>query len=211
MNNRELITTMLAAGLLFAAAFASTVGAAGDEGVYGPTAPPGSAFLRVFNATPQGTLEASVADKAITDIPEYGASEFIFLPPGSHTLSVAGKSENLKLDKNRYYTAALMPDGIRLLDNEPFKNRLKSRVILYNLTDSAALSLRASDGRTVIEPVAANGTGSREVNAVKVNLDLYDGDKKISTVRPVALERGKAFSLFATGSKSSPATVWAVN
>jgi len=196
--------------LLISLALAPAAGA-GDEGVYGPAAPPNSAFLRVFNATPQGSAEAHVADKIIADIPDFGASEFVFLPPGAHTLTVAGKSLPVTLDRNRYYTAALTTDGIRLIDNERFTNRLKSLVILYNLTDSPALNLRASDGRAVVEPVSPSKAGSREVNAVKVNLDLYDGDQKISAVKPVTLERGKAFSLFVTGSKSNPASIWAVN
>ena len=52
----------------------------GDEGVYGPAAPPDAAFIRVFNATAQGELQARIGDKVLDDIPAFGASEFVFLP-----------------------------------------------------------------------------------------------------------------------------------
>ena len=184
---------------------------AGDEGVYGPAAPPDAAFIRVFNATAQADLEARVGDKVLGEIPAFGASEFVFLPAGKYTLTAAGASQALTLKPGRYYTAALRGGQFRLLDNDRYANRLKALVIVYNLVDGSTLSLKTADGRGVVENVAANSFGTREVNAVKVNLALFEGAKKVTDVKPMNLERGRAFSLFVAGNREQPVTAWVVN
>jgi alginate O-acetyltransferase complex protein AlgF len=135
----------------------------------------------------------------------------VFLPEGSHAL-VAGKlNQSLALKRGKFYTAAIEPGGVRLLENERYTNRLKALVIVYNLIDGTTLSLKTPDGRGVVEDVKANAFGTREVNAVKVSLALFDGQKKVADVRPMNLERGRAFSLFVAGSRDQPVTSWAVN
>lgn len=184
---------------------------AGDEGVYGPAAPPDAAFIRVFNATAQADLEARIGDKVLGEIPAFGASEFVFLPAGKYTLAAGGASQALALKPGRYYTAALRGGQFRLLDNDRYANRLKALVIVYNLVDGSTLSLKTADGRSVVENVAANSFGTREVNAVKVNLALFEGAKKVTDVKPMNLERGRAFSLFVAGNREQPVTAWVVN
>jgi alginate O-acetyltransferase complex protein AlgF len=184
---------------------------AGDEGVYGPAAPPDAAFVRVFNATAQPELEARIADKVMTDIGAFGASEFVFVPAGRHTLSAGPASQAVTLKAGRYATAVLDGKGFRLLENERYTNRLKALLIVYNLVDGSTLSLKTPDGRPVVENVAAHSFGSREVNAVKVDLALFDGGQQVATVRPVSLERGRAFSLFVSGNRQQPVTSWVVN
>lgn len=206
------ITHLLAAALLAALSLApSPPAAAGDEGVYGPAAPPDAAFVRVFNGTAQPELEARVGDKVLSEIPAFGASEFVFLPAGRHTLTAGKVSEPLSLQRGKYYTAALGPGGLRLIENERYTNRLKALVIVYNLVDGSTLSLRTADGQGVVEGVKANAFGTREVNAIKVSLALFDGTRKVADVRPMNLERGRAFSLFVAGSREQPVTSWAVN
>ena len=183
----------------------------GDEGVYGPAAPPDAAFIRVFNATAQGELQARIGDKVLDDIPAFGASDFVFLPAGKYTLAAGPASQAVTLKQGRYYTAALDGKAFRLIDNDRYGNRLKALVIVYNLVDGSTLSLKTADGRAVVENVAAHSFGAREVNAVKVSLALFDGAKKVSDVRPMNLERGRAFSLFVAGSREQPVTSWAVN
>jgi alginate O-acetyltransferase complex protein AlgF len=200
---------LLTAALL--AALALLPAQAADEGVYGPVAPPGSAFVRVFNATAQPELQARIGDKAMDEIAAFGASEFVFLPPGQYTLTVGAVSKPVALQANKFYTAALEGKELRLLDNERYTNRLKALVIVYNLVDGSTYSVKTPDGRPVVENIAPNSIGSREVNAVKVNLALFDGAKKVTDIKPMNLERGRAFSLFVAGDKNQPVTSWVVN
>ena len=43
---------------------------------------------------------------------------------------------------------------------------------------------------------------------MKVSFALYDGDKKVSDLKPVALERGEAAVLYVTGNGSNLSPVW---
>ena len=84
------LAVVLIATLAGAALIAAHAARAGDEALYGPAAPPGSAFVRVFNGTPQSLLDARVGTEDFNEIPPYDASEFTFLPPGSYSLSAGG-------------------------------------------------------------------------------------------------------------------------
>lgn len=181
-------------------------------GLYPRAAPPGSAFVRVFNATSQARVAAHIGDKTVPDVAALDASAYIFLPPGQYPAKIGSAEQGLKLDGAHCYTAALAADGIHLFDQDCFNSQLKSLLSVYNLTDASGLSLRTADGATtVIDSVAANASSQREVNAVKVGLSLYAGSKKIADAKPVTLERGKAFSLFVTGSLAQPVLIWVVN
>ena len=84
----------------------------------------------------------------------------------------------------------------------------KSLVRVQNLSDKS-LTLKTADGKTDVVPnVAAKGRGEREINPVKVSLALYEGDKKVGDVKPVALERGEAAVLYVTGNGSNLSPVW---
>jgi alginate O-acetyltransferase complex protein AlgF len=85
-------------------------------------------------------------------------------------------------------------------------------VSVFNLVDGSTVSLKTADGsQGVIENVAANSSGHREVNPVKANLALYSGATKVADAKPMTLERGKTFSLFVTGSATQPVLIWSVN
>ena len=60
----------------------------------------------------------------------------------------------------------------------------------------------------MVKPVAARGRGEREINPVKVSFALFEGDKKVSDLKPVALERGEAAVLYVTGSGSNVSPTW---
>lgn len=185
---------------------------AGDGGLYGPAAPPGSAFIRVFNASDADDVDARVGNETIADVRAWNASEFIFLPAGTHALSAAGSQGSLTLAPGRYYTAVTGSGPVRLLDNENTGNRLKALLILYNLTGDGALSLRTQDGgTTVISDVGRDASGKREVNPAKVQLAVFSGDKKLADAPPVTLARGQAFSLFVVGDAGAPRLSWAIN
>ena len=206
------LAAALAVVLVGAALLAANAARAGDEGLYGPAAPPGSAFVRVFNGTPQSILDARVGPEDFNEVPPFDASEFTFLPPGSYDLTAGAVKQKVTLQADRYYTAAILNGKVQLLDNERFSNRMKALVIVYNLSSDAALSLKTADGRTaVVENVAPSKSGQREVNAVRTQLALYKGNERVAQVRQVNLERGRAFSLFVAGTAAQPVPVWVVN
>ncbi|APO84246.1 Alginate O-acetyl transferase AlgF [compost metagenome] len=195
----------LAAGLSLASmqAFAGA-----DAALYGPSAPKGSTFVRLYNAS-GAPAAASVGNTQIKQVGAQASSDFSFLPGGDYTAQVGGKSVPVKLAADKYYTLVNSASGNpQLIEEPPFKNKQKALVRVQNLSDQQ-LTLKTADGKTeVVKPVAANGRGEREINPVKVNLALYQGDKKVGDVKPVALERGEAAVLYVTGSGNALSPVW---
>ncbi|MGF6394108.1 alginate O-acetyltransferase AlgF [Pseudomonas plecoglossicida] len=195
----------LAAGLSLASmqAFAGA-----DAALYGPTAPKGSTFVRLYNAA-SAPAAASVGNTQIKQVGAQASSDFSFLPGGDYNAQVGGKSVPVKLAADKYYTLVNNNGGNpQLIEEPPFKNKQKALVRVQNLTDQA-LTLKTADGKTeVVQSVAANGRGEREINPVKVNLALFEGNKKVSDLKPVALERGEAAVLYVTGSGNNVSPVW---
>ncbi len=195
----------LAAGLsvLSLQAFAGA-----DAALYGPSAPKGSTFVRLYNATSQ-PVSANVGNTQISQVGGQGSSDFSFMPQGDYSAQVGGKSVPVKLAADKYYTLVNNGSGNpQLIEEPPFKNKQKALVRVQNLTDQP-LTLKTADGKTeVVKTVAAKGRGDREINPVKVNLALYEGNKKVSDLKPVALERGEAAVLYVTGSGNSLSPVW---
>ena len=195
----------LAAGLSLASlqAFAGA-----DAALYGPTAPKGSTFVRLYNAA-SAPAAASFGNTQIKQVGAQASSDFSFLPGGDYTAQVGGKSVPVKLAADKYYTLVNNNGGNpQLIEEPPFKNKQKALVRVQNLTDQA-LTLKTADGKTeVVQSVAAKGRGEREINPVKVNLALFEGDKKVGDLKPVALERGEAAVLYVTGSGSNLSPVW---
>ena len=182
--------------------------AGGDAALYGPTAPKGSTFVRVYNASNQ-EISASVGNTSLNEIAPLASSDFSFMPQGDYSAKVGSSTLPVKLASDHYYTIVNSTGGSpKLVEEPPFKNKQKSLVRVQNLTDQP-LTLKTADGKTeVVKSVASNSHGDREINPVKVSLALYSGDKKVSDVKPVALERGEAAVLYVTGSGSSLSPVW---
>ena len=182
--------------------------AGADAALYGPSAPKGSTFVRLYNAS-SSPAAASVGNTQIKPVGAQASSDFSFLPGGDYTAQVGGKSVPVKLAADKYYTLVNNAGGSpQLIEEPPFKNKQKALVRVQNLSDQQ-LTLKTADGKTeVVKPVAANGRGEREINPVKVNLALFQGDKKVGDVKPVALERGEAAVLYVTGSGNALSPVW---
>jgi alginate O-acetyltransferase complex protein AlgF len=189
----------------------ATLALPATAGLYPPAAPPGSAFVRVFNATAQAKISAKIGDKNVPDAAALDASGYVFLAPGQYPASVGTSQQNLTLARSHCYTLAVTASGLRPFDQDCFNSQLKSLLTVYNLIDGTTLNLRLGNGTPVINDVAANASNQREVNPVKVDLAVYNGESKLADAKPVALERGKVYSLFVTGTTAEPVLIWIVN
>lgn len=201
-----LLLTATLAMLLVRPAFAA------DEALYGAAAPPGSAFVRVFNSSSQPLAEASISNKRLGATAVNSASDFVFLPAGNHQLSAGPHSTPMALSSGQAYTAVVSDAGIHVLEAGRFDNRLKALLMFYNLTDDPSLSLRTVDGATeVVGDTPALGLQSREVNPVNVDFAVFAGEQKFADAPPVQLQRGQVFSLFAVDVAGRPQLKWVVN
>jgi alginate O-acetyltransferase complex protein AlgF len=180
---------------------------AGEGGLYAPTAPKGSTFVRGYNAS-NSELSFSVGNTALNDIAPLASSDFSFLPAGSYSAQVGSNSLPVKLEAEHFYTLVSQPgEPPKLVAEEPFNNKRKALLRVQNLSDST-LSLKTTDGKPVVDAVAPDTNGQREVNPVKVNLALFDGARKVSDLKPVTLARGEVVCLYITGSGKALSPVW---
>ena len=204
--NTSIRTLALGLGLSFIAVIGSVQ--ADEAGLYGPTAPAGSAFVRAYNAG-SSELDLSLGTVSIKEVEPRGSSDFSFLPAGNYSASAAGKSLPVELKADQYYTLVQLPSGeLKLVEDPAFKNRQKALVRIQNLSDTP-VSLKTADGKTeVIPAVAGKGRGDREINPVKVRLALFAGEQKVSDLSPLVVERGEVVSLYVTGSAGNLSPVW---
>lgn len=177
--------------------------------LYAREAPPNSAFIHIFNATPLAGVNAQIGDKAQPPLLPYSASAFIFVPPGEFVVQAGSHKQTYSLQSNHYYTVASTADGLQLFEfHEPLTG-LKATIAFFNLVPGATLALKTADGTTaVFDAVAPNTSTQRSINPLKVNLALFNGNTKVADVPPVELERGRSFSLFVGGSLAVPILVW---
>jgi alginate O-acetyltransferase complex protein AlgF len=208
MNRPTLSRRLVLTGALLAGLLAFNTSQAGDAALYAPIAPKGSAFVRLYNAANQ-EVSASLGSAKFDDVAPLGSSAFSYLAKGDYSAQVGTQSLPVKLAGDQYYTLVNLPSGAPKLVEEPiFKNKQKALIRVHNLSDKA-LVLKTADGKTeVVKRVAPQGRGDREINPVKVSLALYDGQRKVSDLKPVSLPRGEIVSLFITGSGSQLSPVW---
>lgn len=200
--------------LMLSLTMALTLGAfnasANEEAVYGPVAPPGSAFIRVFNNGQATTQSATIGGKSLTVEGAYNAGPYKFFPAEDYKLTIKNNELKIKLEADHYYTAYLNAENeVTVAEGRGFKQRKKALLAFYNLLNNP-ISIKTANGKsTVIKSVDKNFAGFREVNAVKITLAAFNETKKVLDAKPIALKRGKIFSLFATNNASGQATlVW---
>ncbi|MCP5162260.1 MAG: alginate O-acetyltransferase AlgF [Hahellaceae bacterium] len=183
---------------------------AGEDALYGPVAPPGSAFIRVFNASAIESIDASAAELKMTDVASMAASDYSFLAPGDLNATVGGTPLTGKLAPNKHYTLVFLGEGLaQLVEDAYFENRKKALISFYNFTDAQPLTLKTADGKVAVVSNTASGQrGERMLNAVKLGMSVFAGTAKVGDIAPYVLERGKVSSLFALGHSSAPVFVW---
>ena len=187
---------------------------ANDDELYDPAPPADSAFVRVVNAA-SGVVKAP----AVVGSYNYGEleypkiSDYHIIKQGEHTVTVGGVSEKMTIEAGAYYTIALT-DSLKLaqLKDELLSNPAKSRVYFYNFSDSANGALVASDhGKAIFENVAVNGADSREVNALKLNLQTKAGETAVSDYKDVQLKRRVGTTFLITGKSGNHKSIMLEN
>ncbi|MCB9982172.1 MAG: alginate O-acetyltransferase AlgF [Rhodospirillales bacterium] len=171
-----------------------------DEGLYAPPAPDGSTFFRFVQA--DGNADAVIPQaggKSYDALAFEGVSAYFVMPEGTlnFTMNEATSSEELKAD--HYYSVILSAGALHILEDQKIENIQKSLIGLYNLTDQDTLSLKTADkGIAIIEDVASSQNGAREINALKIDLEVVNADDSVKkALEPLVLERTQAFSVFA--------------
>jgi hypothetical protein len=175
----------------------SGISYAGDAALYGKSAPANAGFFRVINLDSTQRLSlVNDSGKTIVNLqPEHG-SPYAFLPEGKYHFMLNNKPYDLDLHQGAQWSLAWYSDAVHAIADQPFKDKTKARVVLYNLT-SQPLDLSTNDGKTVLSNVMTGQQNGRDVNAVKIPFSVLQSNKVLMTTAPISLQRGQVTSLFA--------------
>src|SRR5699024_7916945 len=109
--------------------------AGGDAALYGPTAPKGSSFVRVYNAG-NAEVSATVGTTNLSDVAPRSGTDFSFMRGDDFCASAGSQAMPVHLAGDHYYTLVNNASGApQRLEQPPVKNKHKPLVRLQNLSD----------------------------------------------------------------------------
>jgi len=196
-----LVTIILMIGMMSRAV-------ANEDALYGPVAPPGSAFIRVVNLSSQTLPEAKAGNETFRNISAYSGSPYQFFSPGTMKFHVLNTNLSFALATGHYYSLVVLANGItKVIEDLGKPDQRKATISVYNLSAVETVSLKTADGKVaVVENIAKGSRQDRAINPVKVALALYSPEP--TAVAAMTLERGQVLSLFVTGDKSQLISTW---
>ena len=196
-----LVTIILMIGMMSRAV-------ANEDALYGPVAPPGSAFIRVVNLSSQTLPEAKAGNETFRNISAYSGSPYQFFSPGPLKLQVLNTPLSFTLAAGHYYTLVVLTNGItQVIEDLGKPDPRKATISVYNLSAVETVSLKTADGKVpVVENIAKGSRQDRAINPVKVALALYGSEP--TPVPAITLERSQILSLFVTGDSSQLISTW---
>jgi alginate O-acetyltransferase complex protein AlgF len=180
--------------------------AAANKSVYGPEVPGDSAFVRIVNAA-SGAAKLSAELGATTWEPLGFAEASPYRPvtPDIYSFSVDGREVEIIPGSGRYYTIAVLPKDIVVLEDPAHTDPARAQIFLYNFSSLPRVELATADGKTtVIAAVRQNASGLAVVNAVAAKLAVRSGGAQVKGIGDLGLARGSSFSVFVLGDAGSP-------
>jgi hypothetical protein len=189
--------------LIIAASSAS----AANRSVYGPEVPGDSAFVRIVNADPgSAPVSAELGATGFEPLGYAQASPYKAVTPDIYVFSANEKELEVIPMSGRYYTVAILPASIVVLEDPAHTDPARAQLFLYNFSSLPRVDLTTADGKTtVIGGIRPNASGLAVVNAVAARLAVRSGGAVVKSLGDLGLARGASFSAFVVGSASSPA------
>jgi alginate O-acetyltransferase complex protein AlgF len=181
-----------------------------EAGLYAPAPPADAAFVRVLHATPDAApLSVTLGDTDFGEIAFAQTSPYRVVSQGVRGLIAGDITRDLEVTAGKFYTVAVAPSGVLVLEDASSTNRAKALLSLYNLSDLASVDLKTADGKTeVLMGVASGAQKSIEVNGITVDLAASGDGAELQAFPGVKLERGAAYSVLVLGTASAPTVLW---
>ncbi|MEN0087459.1 MAG: alginate O-acetyltransferase AlgF [Pseudomonadota bacterium] len=186
---------------LTATALLPLTATAQEGGLYDAPPPPGSAFVRVVDATQGTNREASIGGQQ-TELSADWVSDYLIIPGGDHAVQLGAATGNVTLDAGEFYTVVMSDNGARLVADDVVKNPARAGLYFYNLSEADTVTLAAElKGKSapIFQDVQAGAKEFREVNALDVTLKVMQGENALVQMDAVALRRKGGFSVFYFG------------
>jgi len=181
-----------------------------DEGLYAPAPPADAAFVRVVHGVSTAAAVAvSVGDREFGELSFAEVSPYRVVIRGDRIINVAGSETAFGVEVGKFYTLAVLPEGVVILEDAANENRAKALLSLYNLSDVEMVDLKTADGATdVLLGVEPQAQANIEVNGITVALGVFSNAEAVITFDEVKLERGAAYSAMVLGSADTPTVIW---
>lgn len=186
----------------FLMVFLSAAYAGPEAGLYKSPIPAGASMARIFNAgadIPAGS--AKFGEKPLRGLTTGELSSYTPIIAGARQVNCGRKSMAANFEEGKFFTFICggPHEGTLLSDPMP-EHSNKTFLILYNLSQNNALKLMTANGKlTVIDTVALKTTGSREINPVRVELSIFNGENSnIFNLGQIALSPERIYNVFVT-------------
>lgn len=176
-----------------------------EEGLYDPSPPADSAFVRFIHAdAASAVLSATVGGAVFPNIAYPGVAPYVILKAGEYAFETGAAKEQARVEAGKYYTFAVMRAGgkpvVKTFEDALIANPAKSVVYFYNLSDQKQASLVAPAHKADIVPAVASGAaGSREVNALTLDLAIAANGTVAEGFKNVTLRRRAGFTFVLAG------------
>ena len=169
-----------------------------DVGLYDPVAPDGSVFVRFINVTntPQ---KAAISGKDFGTVSAGQVTDYFVMPQGKLDVMVADKKLSHDMSDGDYSTV-IIGESVSVVEDTANADRAKATIAFYNLSDKSDITLKAKGGTVdVLANVGAGETKARDMNAVKIDFGVYEGDQELATLSEEVIERGNHYSVIYDG------------
>ncbi|KKC33952.1 alginate O-acetyltransferase AlgF [Devosia psychrophila] len=193
---KRLVWTLLALGFVSVAARADD-----DAAIYGPDIPADAAFVRVIDALGTPDLAVTV-DGTAASTGLSGATGYTVVTSGEIEITSGENVAVVPVTAGTVYSIAV--SGVAGAVPTVFEDAIaedpsKATIALYNLSGEPVSIAALAERVTVIEPVAAEASALRAVNAVVIDLYLEGSAATIENFPQFALQAKTIASFFVFG------------
>ncbi len=194
----------LARGLLLGVAIGALLPGLAQAGLYGPSAPPGAAWVRAVNAEAPGGLGISVAGGPLESVAFAGSTAYHAVEPGTVRIDLGGHVVSIEAEPGVFLTVVATASAFHVILDTPLVDVSRGLLALYNLTAIEALELAVVDGPTVVAGVAPLSQEAVTVTEAEVALEVRAGGERVATLEPRLYERGVAHSILVVEGADGP-------
>lgn len=182
------------------------VAVADDAELYDPAPPPGSAYVRFLHAAADmPELTPALSGRGFGTLSYPALADYRVVKAGEYEATAGKAAKTVTIAADHYYTIILQ-DGatITLQQDDLIKNPAKAGVYFYNMSDAPQAKLCAPEHKAaIVDKVAAAQAASREVNALKLVLEVRAGEQTVQRFEQVQLKRRRSVSFALVGNEGN--------
>jgi alginate O-acetyltransferase complex protein AlgF len=182
-----------------------------SQTLYDPEPPENAAFVRIANFS-KDAVSTEINNTKFDSILSNNISPYKVVSSGKSIIENISKSD-FDIKSKQFYTFVIDETKKTLFLNDSKSPSLtKSGISVYNISRISNISLKTGDGKiSVIQDVAVGSVKSKFVNAIKVNLAIFIGNTKASSLGDIQFERSMSYSVFFYGKPDYYKFIWLKN